>query len=301
VSAIFIFGLFSESSGKTILATALARGLINRGVNVAVFKPRSGHNMWYQYEAFLKCRAMRSLFCEDIIKLKEASRCSLPYEVLNPVDALLAPLNTEVFLEQNITRQMFLFEEDLYRHLIVERYLIFDEEGERRILLVNEKNINAGLVMFDQKYLEELGTNVDQIVPINNLDEWAAFFNEYGSKAIHGCYRKIRQEYNNLIIEGFNDSVCPDLELINEANVIIGVAPGTAILYDVNEFKRIINAMMKLGRDPRALRAKDIITFARKYEVLRIKPVPSQYLTDYDRLSKELKEAIDYVYDQIRE
>ena len=297
--SIFIFGLFPESSGKTILATALARGLVNKGLDVAVFKPRSGHNMWYQYEAFLKCKAMRSLFCEDIIKLKEASGCPLPYELLNPVDALLAPLNTEAFLEQNLTRQMFLFESDLYRHLITERYLVSENEREKRILLVNERNIDANLVMLDQDYLRELKANVDEIIPINSLGEWANLFNELGSKAIHSCYRRIKQEYNNLIIEGFNDSVCPEPKLINEVNVVIGVAPGTAILYDVDEFKRIINAMIKLNRDPRSLRSENIITFTRKYETLKIPPVPPEYLKDYDELSEKLKEVIDRVNDQI--
>ena len=297
--AVFIFGLFPESSGKTVLATALARGLANRGLDVAVFKPRSGHNMWYQYEAFLECKRRRSLFCEDIIKLREASGCPLPYELLNPVDALLAPLNANVFLEQNLTRRMFLFEGDLYRHLIAERYLIFEGEEEKRVLLVNERNINASIVMFDQDYLEELKANTNQVIPVNSLSEWTAIFNELGSKAICSCYQKIKREYSNLIIEGFNDSICPEPKIINEVNVVIGVAPGTAILYDVNEFKRIINAMVKLGKNPRALRAEDIAAFTRKYEILKIPPIPSKHLTDYDNLSRELKEVVDRVKEEI--
>jgi predicted P-loop ATPase/GTPase len=95
---VFVFGLFSHSPGKTVASSALARGLLNDGFNVGVFKPRSGHSMWHQYEAFLKCRAEGRLFCEDIMKLKEASRCPLPYEVLNPIDALMSPLKVEKFL-----------------------------------------------------------------------------------------------------------------------------------------------------------------------------------------------------------
>lgn len=297
--AIFIFGIFPDSSGKTVLATALARGLVNRGLDVAVFKPRSGHNMWYQYEAFLKCKVMRSLFCEDIIKLKEASGCPLPYEILNPVDALLAPLNAEVFLEQNLTRQLFLFERDLYRHLIAERYLILEGEEEKRILLVSERNVNANLIMFDQDYLEELKMNADQVIPINSLGQWKALYDELGSKSIYSCYRKIRQDYDNLLIEGFNDSVCPEPNLIYEANVVIGVAPGMAIFYDENEFKRIIDVMTRLGKDPRALRAENIVTFARKYEILKIPPIPSKHLTDYNGLGEKLREIVDRVYNQI--
>ena len=293
--SIFIFGIFPESSGKTVVATALARGLVKRGLKVAVFKPRSGHNLWYQYKAFLKCKAARSLFCEDIIKLKEASKCPLPYELLNPVDALLAPLNAKVFLERNLTRQIFLFEEDMYHHLLVERYSVIEDEKTKKILLINEKNISAELAIFDSGYIGKLMASADQIIPINSLKEWSSLFNKLSSKAICSCYQKIKQAYSNLIIEGFNDAVCPEPKIIEEADIIIGVAPGTAIFYDKKEFKKILNAMMELGKDPRALRSESIIPFARKYETLKIPPIPTESLKDYDALSEELKGIIDYV------
>jgi len=292
--SIFIFGLFQDSSGKTVLSTALARGFANMGLNVAVFKPRSGHNMWHQYEAYLKCKAARSLFCEDIIKLKEASKCQLPYEVLNPVDALLSVFNTEAFLEQKRESQMFLLEQEAYSQLIVERHSFFKDGKAESVLLLNEENVNANLVLFDREYIEELKRNAVQVIPLHRPSEWAALSNELGAKAIQSCYSVVKRACDSLIIEGFNDSVCPEPAVVEEADVIVGVAPGAAIFYEPNEFKRILNTMAKLGKDPKTLRSNSVIKYARKYEVVKVPQLPPEYLNDYNKLSVELGQIVDY-------
>lgn len=293
--SIFIFGLFTDSSGKTVLASAIARGLANSGLKVAVFKPRSGHNMWYQYGAFLKCKASHGLFCEDIIKLKEASKCPLPYEVLNPVDALLAPFNVEEFLKRELTGQMYLFEQDAFSHLIVERHTLLENGENKNILLLNERNVNVASVIIDKDFIEELRRAACRVIPLNNMDEWASISGDSGSKAICSCYRKIKQAYSTLIVEGFNDSVCPEPEVIREAEVVVGAAPGVAIFYDPKEFRRILDAMVKLGRNPTTLRSENVVKFARKYETLKIPPIKPEDLKDYDKLSLKLEEVVEHV------
>ena len=294
MQAIFIFGLFQDSSGKTVLASGLARGLLNRGVKVGVLKPRSGHNMWHQYGVFLKCKAECSLFCEDIIKLKEASKCSLPYEVLNPVDALLSPFNAEAFLGRGLTVQMYLFEQDAFSHLIVERHTLLRNEELENVLLVNERNVSADTVLLDNNYIGELKGKACQIIPVHSMEEWASISTQLGSKAIRSCYTLVKQECPNLIIESFNDSVCPEQEIINDVGVVIGAAPGTAIFFNPEEFKRILEAMMKLGRSPTTLRSEHIIKFVRKYKTFKIPPLPPEELTDYDKLSRRLEGIMDH-------
>ena len=290
-----MFGLFPNSSGKTVVSIALARGLSNEGVKVGVFKPRSGHNMWYQYGAFLKCKVEEGLFCEDIIKLKEASECPLPYEVLNPVDALMSPLNVETFLGRNLTNRMYFLEPEMYPHLIVERYTFIKDKKTENVLLLNEKSINASLVLLDHDYLVKLREKASKIIPVHNLDEWAILFKKLAPSSICSCYKMVRQMYENLIIEGFNDAVSPELRILDDVNVVVGVAPSAAIFYDPKELKRVIDTMMKLGKDPRALRAKETVKFMRACKTLKIPPLPQEYLIDYDKLSKKLKIIIKYV------
>jgi len=294
--SILIFGLFPDSSGKTVVSTALARGLLNRGVNIGVFKPRSGHNLWYQYEAFLKCKAEGRLFCEDIIKLKEASNCFLPYEVLNPVDALMGPICVKTFLERQLINQMYLLEPEVYPHLIVERYTLPREDGKAKtVLVLNEKCINSNFILLDRDYLKRLKKTAEEVISVRSLDEWVKFFNGLASQSIYSCYRMIRQRYETVIVEGFNDAVSIEPRITYTVDVILGVAPGTALLYDTEDFRRVMKVLTELGKDPRALRAKDIVKFLKRYDVLDIPFLPQECLRNYDKLSDSLKDVVDRV------
>ncbi len=298
--SIYIFGLFPDSSGKTVLATALARGLLNDGIEVGVFKPRSGHNMWYQYDAFLKCKNEGGLFCEDIIKLRESAKCSLPYEILNPIDALMAPLNAERFLSDNMANWMYLLDPEMYRHLVVERYTSANINGEvENVLLLNEKNIRERYVLTDEEYLTTLKEKAKQIINVKGVDEWTAYFNRYSSKAIGSCYQTIKKRFDTVIIEGYNDAASPEEKLILNTDIFIGTAPGVTVIYEPEEYKRVIETMMKLNINLKGLRAKEIIRFLRNYNILKIEPIRREDMEDYDRLSERFRDVIDYVEERI--
>ena len=293
--SIFIFGFLPYSSGKTVVSTALARGLLNRGVRVGVFKPRSGHSMWYQYDAFLKCKSEGKLFCEDIIKLKEASKCSLPYEILNPIDALMSPLNLETFLKLNLVDWMYTFEREVFNHLLVERYTMIRSGEIINTLLLNEVNLREKLVLRDEEYIDNLSKSMNKVIPIHNVNEWNSYYEKLASKSICSCYSKLKEKYETLIIEGFNDAIVPELKLIYETEIVIGVSPSTAILYEANEFKRVIDGLISLGSNAKTLRSKDIIKFTRKYEILKIPPLSDKDLKDYDTLALKLEKLVDEI------
>lgn len=288
--SVFIFGFLPESSGKTVISSALARGLINRGIRTCVFKPRSGHNLWYQYDAFLRCKKEGRLFCEDIIKLRRACGSSLPIEILNPVDALMSPLDVRGFLERNAVSQLYLFEQDVFLHLVAERYTICKDEV-KHLLCVNMKALEPRFVMTDLEYIRKLKEHVDKILYLNSPDEWSNIFKDYGPKAIRSCYRKISEKADYVIVEGFNDAVCPEKSL--RYDLVIGVAPGIAVFYDAKDFRAILEALEDLGKEPRSLRAENVIKYLKKMKVLPIPALPSSYLKDYDILSKKLNRIVD--------
>jgi len=104
-----------------------------------------------------------------------------------------------------------------------------------------------------------------------------------------------QQAYENIIIEGFNDAVSPEPRIFHDVDVVVGVAPGVAVFYDSKDFKRVIEAMAKLGKDPRSLRAKEVIKYVKVLDVLNIPPLSQEHLIDYDRLSEKLEEVIEHV------
>ncbi len=289
---IYVFGLFQISPGKTVVSTALCRGLLRRGYKVAPFKPRSGHNLWYQLDSFNRCKAEVRLYCEDIIKLKEASRCQLPYEVLNPVDALMAPLDTGIFLRRNDTRRMYLLNGVTFNHLLVERYTSWEDGTAKSTICLNDGN-RSGEAFSERDYVLRLAEKGDDLVRMEDEDGWNSVFRKLAPHSISTCGRMIAGGHEAMVVEGYNDAVCPAPELRYQA--VLGVGPGAVTLYDPEDFERVIRVRSPIGGEPMALRSRDIVEFIKPEKVLAIPALGKKDITDFDRLSKKLDEIVDAV------
>jgi predicted P-loop ATPase/GTPase len=288
----YVFGLFPISPGKTVVSTALCRGLFREGLKVAPFKPRSGHDLWYQYDSFKRCREEGRLYCEDIIKLRKASGCHLPYEVLNPVDALMAPMNAKFFLENKRVREMYLREPDTFLHLLIERYTSWIEGKARNILCLNKKNL-SDKSLIDEDYIRELTEKSEEIIEVEDVTKWNSVFRRLGSGSIHTCSRRIAEEYEVMVVEGFNDAVCPAPEL--RYDVVIGVAPGVAALYDPDDFQKVIRIKSTISGDPRGMTAEEIMCFIKPEKTYKIHALEESDLTNFDRLSEKLDKINEIV------
>lgn len=286
---LLIFGLLSQDSGKTTIASALCRGLHELGVEVRPFKPRAGHNLWYQYDVYERCRREGRLYCEDIIKLREASRCHLPHELLNPVDALLSPIMARGFLEEGRGRELYLLEEDTYTHLVAERYTTWNGELRHRILI--NRHPPSHRLLIDEDYLNRLRAEAVEVVEIESLEEWMEQHRRLASRAVSTCMRAVSRECEALIIEGYNDAASPTPEA--EYDVVIGVSPGLAVFYDTSEYSKILEAYRGLGREPMELRAGDVIPFLKPEGFFEIPPLRRSELMDYDRLSERLSDLVE--------
>jgi predicted P-loop ATPase/GTPase len=295
--SIFIFGFLPHSSGKTVVACALARGLADQGYSVGGFKPRSGYSFWYQYEAVYKGLESGQLFCEDIVKLRAASRCQLPFEVLNPVNALMSPINVESFLERRQMDQLYLIQRDMFAHLVGERYTVLRNGKQETTLCLNEENIHSGLTLCDMKFLRRLKSSVNRIIPVKSLYEWNDVFQTWGPLAVQSCYREIVDKSEYVIVEAFNDAVCPDTTL--RYNLVIGVAPGLATFYNAEKFHQRLHTLEKLGKNLITLKSEDIVKYLKKEKIVKIPPLTKQVLDDYESLSQKLEEIVNTTIDEL--
>ncbi|MFX1535307.1 MAG: hypothetical protein ACFFDI_13870, partial [Promethearchaeota archaeon] len=233
MTSIFIFGLLQSGSGKTTVSTALTRAFVNEGQKVGVFKPRSGHNIWYHQTALIKGKADSRLFGEDIIKLQEASRCPLPYEVLNPIVALMSPLNYQTFLERKTLNQMYLQLSNIFMGLYLERYTYIENKSIKTALLVNEQAINGNFILQDSEYLAKLKTRANEVIPLHNPHDWSIFYNKYSSRSIFSCYQTVKEYSENLVIEGFNDAVSPEPRILPFIDVYRIIIDKDQVLFSV--------------------------------------------------------------------
>lgn len=295
LASIFVFGLLPDSPGKTLIGRAIVRGLINRGLDMGVFKPRSGHNYWYQYDTFLICREKGQLFCTDIIKLREASgNGDLPYELLNPIDALMSPLKIDRYLPKRSWSQFFINNYQNFSHLVMERYTIYDS-GIVNTICINPAKLKE-LIFSDRVFVNNVIDKADETIVINCLEEWNRVYNTLSTKSIMSCYLRIRDKYENIVVEGFNDAVCPDPNL--SYDLIIGVAPGVALFYEPERFSQVIKFMGELGKNPLSLRAENILEYLKEIEAVKIPPLSSEEKKDTDLLSQKLSPIVDRVEDR---
>jgi len=298
LTSIFVFGLLPESPGKTLISRAIIRGLINRGLDVGVFKPRSGHNYWYQYDAFLKCKEEGQLFCQDIIELTEARGGeTLPYVLTNPVDALMAPLKIENYLTGKNCNQFYLDDYQTFTHLVMERYTVYEAEVTNT-LCINSSRIKD--VLFSEPtFLKDVISKATRTIQIDSLEAWNQVYKDLSSRAILSCYRKVCEKHGNILVEGYNDAVCPEPTL--NYNIVIGVAPGIAIFYEPERFTQVIKFMKDLGRDPLSLRAENILEYLKTDKIIRVPTLVSEEKKDTDTLSKKLSQIVDNVEEKIEE
>jgi predicted P-loop ATPase/GTPase len=288
-----VFGLLPDSPGKTLVSRAIVRGLINRGLDVGVFKPRSGHNYWYQYDAFLKCREEGQLFCQDIIELSEARKGDmLPYVLTNPVDALMSPLRVDGYLLGNEWNQFYIDEYQSFLHLVMERYTVYGSGIVNNIVCINSAG-SKDVLFSEENFVKSVVSKASETIQIGSVDKWNQVYEELSSKAILSCYGKVSEEHGDVLIEGYNDAVCPNPNL--SYDLVIGVAPGLAIFYEPERFSQIIKFMKESGRDPLGLRAENILEYSKDVKTIRVPSLVSEEKKDTDILSQKLSPIVDYV------
>jgi len=90
-------------------------------------------------------------------------------------------------------------------------------------------------------------------------------YKRFGYSAMRTAYQEVSSVFDHVVVEGFNDAVCPEPTLHHD--MVIGVAPGIAIFYDAEEFCRVL-------------------------ETMTIPPLEQDCLDDYDKLSERLNKLV---------
>nr|HDO81078.1 hypothetical protein [Candidatus Bathyarchaeota archaeon] len=278
--SIFVFGLLAGDVGKTAVSSAIARGLVRRGFDVGVFKPVSEHDLWHGYDTYLKCKEEGRLFCEDIVRLHNAAMVrDLPYEISNPVDAL------ETFRSPAAGSG--------FQTVLIERYTLV----KRRMFNVLSVNSQVASKSLDPDFICKLKNYAERTVGVGSDEKFKELRSYLAPKAVESCYKVIEERYSHVIVESHEDRVCPAPSL--RYDVVIGVAPGVAVLFDAEKFNAGVQNALKSGTPVDEVNCNDVEQYLEKNSVIRLPLLPSKTLNNYEHLSEEFNLLVKIVAKEI--
>ncbi|MBD3207605.1 hypothetical protein GF319_14835 [Candidatus Bathyarchaeota archaeon] len=292
MKSIFVFGLFEDSPGKTTFSRGLLHSLNEAGLKPAPLKARAGHNYWYQYDMLQPCLRQGRLYCSDIIKLREASGIDEPYEVLNPIDTLITPLDSRYYLENENSRSLYLANNDLFNHFSMERHTKVEDDKINNTILLRETPMH----LVPEKTLEKFYRTDDEVIKIENLENWSHFYERNANESITSCTNYLEtQNYDVLVSEGFCDIIYHAPRI--EHDVVIGVSPGYTVKYPPKRFSKAIKYKSREGKTQ--FKASEIISYIKPEKINKISPLTSAELKDLEKVSEAYSETINSIMNQI--
>ena len=145
-------------------------------------------------------------------------------------------------------------------------------------------------------YVQDLTSKSDKIINIEDTPGWSSVLRRFGPVCTSTCSKRIAEEYELMVVEGFNDAVCPAPEL--RYDVVVGVAPGVAALYNPDDFHKVIELKSMIRGEPMGMIAKDIVDFIKPEKIFTIPALDIDELEDFDRLSQKLSYITEAVLDR---
>ncbi len=233
--ALLITGLLTYDSGKTWLATSLARVAKERGLRVSMYKPVAGHNAWYQYDTIMKSKKLRVLIGSDASVYRKIVPDE-PIEKLNPIDLLLAPPALSLYTSSRIDDYLTDLENQFKQVVMARISNCFTGSHKHLYVPENLKHVTPSLRTILKELISELDAR-----PID-IDNLVAQIQSYDiEKLLEACLEDLKVHSDLVIVESFNDAITPSISILKHVNMLLVVAPGHILIYDsIND---ILNAL----------------------------------------------------------
>ncbi len=277
---VLVVGLKGVDSGKTTFSRALLSHLRDEGLKVCGFKPMAGNNIWYDYDVVSRALSQGRLYGRDAGLLKEESSGNVPEELIKPVHRLWsepslidAASGVPTFILDRIT--FWPEGED------------GDEEGygDERSVLVENANVHLN---GEKKLLRKLYPKAADVYRVEDANDLNDLVKDHYGRAIGSAYRKIAEEHDALVIEGYSDAALPAGDVC-DLDLVVGVEPWQISVYDPDRYLDAVRLSTPSY-------SKEIST-SRVMELLSPKKVveyqPSQPDERVDRLKEMMPEVLE--------
>ncbi len=269
---ILITGLLERRSGKTYLASAMLYALRTLGFKPGFFKPLSIHNWFTEYDTTLENIRFKSLFSRDVATLSRIARIKDPYELLNPVDFLTAPLDPTVFINARVPDMYYSFSHDLLKTTLMARFTRYEDGVLYNKYLINEWALRRNMLLVDEGLIDRIMRNADEITKIDATKAFAHLMNKIFINSINTCLKAIEDKYQIVVVESYGDLAWP-LPSETRISIVFAVAPGRVLIYEAGKFKMAVELKKPLRGPLTNVRLSDIIGLLKPIKSFKVGPV----------------------------
>ncbi len=217
-----LIGKNKFDSGKTSVARILTQIFKSLGLEIIPFKPHSGFNYWYNYNFLEYYFKFGDFYSKDILTLLKDAKFSYKINplILNPVHRVLGPTKK-------------LFNETFFDEIFLIRFTNLNKPNfiPKSKYYINQNHIGIQEIIEKIKklYIPE------QIKFINSMSEVEELYVNNFSISVESCFSYLNSNFENIIVECFNDAAYPFLNIENYIDYVGLVTPGK--LYILNSEK----------------------------------------------------------------
>lgn len=232
---VLILGMVPFDSGKTVLASLLAKNLVARGESVEYIKPISGHNYWFRYEHTQRCLAEKKLYSFDAFKVRQHLGQRVAIEISNPIHTLFVPaiLNTP---DEMVPGSLALAGKDSV--FAMQRISRPQAAGVKSFMLMAKRLIDSGKLIMSPSEAELLSYESEP-VSISEYNEAVAYTENVIEDALDASLRTIEDNADYVLIEGFNNAAWLWNGLDHVDRVLVA-GPGHVFIYNPERFRKAV-------------------------------------------------------------
>ncbi len=283
---ILITGLLEFDSGKTTVASRVAKIIQDFGYSVIPYKPRSGHHYWFKYDHTKICIQQKKIFSNDIYKLNKITKLDYPIEVLNPNHRLTVPARmqspTEPFAMYN------LFISSWISVFALERYSLIKNGKLQNIYLYAKQPLETGATLLLDNEIDALLGDVNQFIVVDSIAQINSMFYRYFEESVYSTFNYINGKSDYIIIESFNDLAWPSQE-ISKVDLVLAVSPGHVFPYSGERFKKAVDYIAPDSSRIYGINTQEALSYLKSESPLYLSPEMSSKDELYKYIHKIIK------------
>ncbi len=266
MAIILVVGV-GEDSGKTTVAASLASFLSGRGFKVSVSKPIGASELWLRPWVLRESESRGIVVTGDaVILARSLRRGDVNLEVLNPVAAILAPIDYSRFPPRSSSAEAASLLPALRVALL--RISECTSSSVKRLHLSSKEALERAPESIAARLRDSMGSLKPRPLLVNS-GFISSVLSSTGIEAADTCLSMLDSTSDLVVVESNSDVAAPTSLSVAKADAVIVAAPGVACVYSGERWRMAVQLQVSIG-SPWRTTVSDIMEIARPEKLVAI-------------------------------